>query len=209
MVQSFLCRLSRLYFTAVAGLKQLDGLGPLALRLFLGPIFIFAGLKKWNSIEQTAQWFGNSDWGLGLPFPELLAWLATLAELGGGVALLLGVAVRLFSVPLMITMLVAIFAVHWPNGWQSIADKDWLYANERVQESAVRLDKAKQILREHGNYSWLTGRGNLVISNDGIEFGVTYLVMLLMLLFTGGGRYVSVDYWVAREVKRRQHVCLE
>jgi uncharacterized membrane protein YphA (DoxX/SURF4 family) len=63
---------------------------------------------------------------------------------------------------------------------------------------AVRLGAAREILQEHGNYSWLTAKGNFVILNNGIEFGVTYLIMLFSLLFTGGGRYTSVDYYLSR-----------
>ncbi len=37
-----------------------------------------------------------------------------------------------------------------------------------------------------------------MILNNGIEFGVTYLVMLLSLLFTGGGRFTSIDYYLSR-----------
>ena len=62
----------------------------------------------------------------------------------------------------------------------------------------MRLGTARDILREHGNYSWLTEHGNLVVLNNGIEFAATYFVMLLALLFTGGGRFVSVDYFLAR-----------
>ena len=54
------------------------------------------------------------------------------------------------------------------------------------------------ILQEHGNYSWLTEKGEFVILNNGIEFGVTYLLMLFTLLFTGGGRFTSVDYFLSR-----------
>mgnify|MGYP001170565104 CR=1 FL=1 len=32
---------------------------------------------------------------------------------------------------------------------------------------------------------------------NGIEFAVTYSLMLCMLLFLGGGRYLSLDYWVS------------
>lgn len=186
------------YFRLLEKLKQFDGIGPLALRLYLGPIFIFAGWKKISGIEDTIAWFGNPDWGLGLPFPELMAWLAALTEFGGGIALLLGVAVRFFSIPLMVTMLVAAFAVHWPNGWQAIADPGWLLANDRVIEASVRLTKAKEILQQYGNYDWLTAKGGFVVLNNGIEFSITYFVMCLVLLFSGGGRYVSIDYWVAR-----------
>ena len=39
-----------------------------------------------------------------------------------------------------------------------------------------------------------------MVLNNGIEFAVTYPVMLLSLLFTGGGRYVSVDYYLSRRL---------
>ena len=58
--------------------------------------------------------------------------------------------------------------------------------------------KLANVLREHGNYSWLREKGSFVILNNGIEFAVTYLVMLLALLFTGGGRFVSADYYLSR-----------
>ena len=172
-------------------LQYLDGLAPLAIRLYLVPVFWMAGTKKIAGIDNTIEWFGNPDWGLGLPFPELLAYLAAYTEAIGALLLLLGLATRWISVPLMVTMLVAIFAVHWNQGWAAIADSS-------AQEVAVRLGAAKDLLREHGNYSWLTEKGNFVILNNGIEFAVTYLLMLFTLLFTGGGRYTSVDYYLSR-----------
>jgi uncharacterized membrane protein YphA (DoxX/SURF4 family) len=91
----------------------------------------------------------------------------------------------------MFTMVVAIFSVHWDNGWAAIADSS-------AEDVAVRLGAARDILQEYGNYSWLTEKGGFVIFNNGIEFGVTYLLMLLGLLFTGGGRFTSVDYFLSR-----------
>ena len=172
-------------------LQHLDGLGPLALRLFLVPVFWMAGSHKIAGMESTIEWFGNPDWGLGLPFPWLLAHLAAYTEFIGAILLAVGLAIRWISIPLMVTMLVAIFAVHWDQGWAAIADSS-------SQEVAVRRGVAKDLLREHGNYAWLTEKGNLVVLNNGIEFAVTYLVMLLALLFTGGGRYVSLDYYLSR-----------
>lgn len=172
-------------------LQYLDGLAPLAIRLYLVPVFWMAGTQKIAGMENTIEWFGNPDWGLGLPFPTLLAHLAAYTEAIGALLLLLGLATRWISVPLICTMLVAIFAVHWDHGWAAIADSS-------AQEVAVRLGAAKEILREHGNYSWLTEKGNFVILNNGIEFAVTYLLMLFGLLFTGGGRFTSVDYYLSR-----------
>lgn len=175
-----------------------DFLGPLCLRLYLAPVFWVAGNNKLNGFDNIVQWFGNSDWGLGLPAPYLMAVLATATEVVGAVLLLFGVGVRWVSVPLMITMLVAIFMVHWENGWQAVADAQSPWPPEDIADAGQRLDFAKSILQEHGNYDWLTASGNFVISNNGIEWGVTYLLMLLMLFFSGAGRYVSADYWIKR-----------
>lgn len=173
-----------------------SGLGPLALRLFLVPVFWVAGTNKIDGFENVVEWFGNSEWGLGLPMPALMASLAVAAEVGGAILLLLGLAVRWISIPLMITMLVAIFTVHIDNGWQAIHDLQSWGANENAADALERLDRAKDILREHGNYEWLTAKGNFVVSNNGIEFGATYFVMLLALFFSGGGKYFSADYFL-------------
>jgi uncharacterized membrane protein YphA (DoxX/SURF4 family) len=184
-------------------LSFLEGIAPLLLRLYLIPIFWMAGSNKINfetlmPYPSMVDWFANPDWGLGLPFPALMAFLAGWIELLGAILLAAGLAVRWIAIPLMITMAVAAMTAHWDNGWQAIADPSAPFANERVMESVDRLDRAKAILREHGNYSWLTGRGSFVVLNNGIEFAATYFLMLLSLFFTGGGRYTSVDYWLKR-----------
>lgn len=184
-------------------LKHLDGLPALALRLYLIPVFWMAGMSKFNSFDDTVAWFGNPDWGLGLPLPWLMAFLATAAELGGAILLTLGLATRLISIPLIFTMLVAIGTVHWDNGWQAIADPSAPFANERVIESAEKREIARDILREHVNYSWLSSSGNFVILNNGIEFATTYLIMLMALVVLGGGRYVSVDCYIKMWIRRR------
>lgn len=187
---------------ALDATRRLDVTGPLLLRLYLVPVFWMAGMHKLADIEATAAWFGNPDWGLGLPFPELLAWAAALTETGGAVLLLLGLAVRWVSLPLIVTMLVAIFAVHWPYGWQAIADAGAPFANERVMESVEKIERARALLKEHGNYDWLTSSGKLVVLNNGIEFAATYLVMLVVLFFSGAGRWLSVDYWLAKAFRQ-------
>jgi putative oxidoreductase len=178
-----------------------DGIAPLLMRLYLAPIMMQAGWNKFQSFDSTVAWFGNADWGLGLPFPELMVILAAGTELIGGALLVIGLVVRWVSIPLMATMLVAAFSVHWGNGWLAIADSSSWLANEQVLESAERLSRAKEILQEHGNYEWLTGRGSLVVLNNGIEFAATYFVMLLSLFFTGGGRYTSLDHLIAQRFK--------
>lgn len=170
----------------------------LALRLYLAPIFWMAGLNKYQHFEDTVAWFGNSDWGLGLPLPWLMAFLATTTELLGAVLLTVGLATRLISIPLMFTMLIAIVCVHWDNGWQAIADANAPFANALVMEAPEKLERAREILQTHGNYEWLTSSGKLVILNNGIEFATTYLIMLLALFALGAGKYVSIDFWIWR-----------
>lgn len=190
-----------------------DLLGPLLLRLYLVPIFWFAGKNKWDpfaedgtfnpaeGLENTANWFGNPDWGLGLPLPLLLAVLAWAAEYIGAILLTIGFAVRWVAIPLMITMVVAATTVHWENGWQAVHDPSSPFAAEDVDEVMQRRNAGRSLMKEYGNNRWLTERGNFVISNNGIEWAATYFVLLLALFFLGGGRFISVDYWIAKKLK--------
>jgi uncharacterized membrane protein YphA (DoxX/SURF4 family) len=192
-VHTLLDRLARI-------IQPIDGLPSLALRLYLAPVFWTAGLNKLAAFSDTVDWFGAG--GLGLPFPTLMATLATSTELTGAVLLTLGLFTRWISIPLIVTMLVAIFAVHLPNGWQAIADPTAPFANMRVHDAGDKIQAAREILQQYGNYDWLTSSGGFAIVNNGVEFAVTYLVMLLALIKMGGGRYVSVDYWLVRWVKK-------
>ncbi len=176
--------------------KAVDFIAPLLLRLYLAPIFWMAGTQKFGHFSSTVEWFGNADWGLGLPFPWLMAAMATGTELIGAVCLTFGFATRWISLPLMMTMLVAIFSVHLENGWLAIAAGGGIFSTERTAGGVERLDVIKDILREHGNYEWLSENGSVVILNNGIEFATTYLFMLLVLFFVGAGRFLSVDYWI-------------
>ena len=176
--------------------RVLDFLPLLATRLYLVPVFWMAGTQKLGHFESTVEWFGNPEWGLGLPFPTVMAALAGGTEVVGAIALLLGLGVRWISLPLMVTMIVAIATVHWENGWNAIASS----ANPEIAE---RLERARAILQEYGNYDWLTAKGQFVILQNGVEFAVTYLIMLGVLFFFGAGRWVSIDHWVARWLDSR------
>lgn len=179
--------------------RKLDFLAPLALRLYLIPVFWMSGMMKLEHMESTIEWFGNAEWGLGLPLPALMAWLATLSEVGGAILLAVGLAVRWISLPLMITMLVAAVTVHWENGWLAIAEG----GSEAGQRLAGLMEWLSQ---EHpGRYEYVTELGSPVMLNNGIEFAITYFIMLLALFFIGGGRYISIDYWLQRSLKGAHH----
>lgn len=196
------------YLRALAALQQLDGLPALAVRLYLVPVFWMAGSQKFHHFDDTVAWFGNSDWGLGLPLPWLMAALAAGTELLGALLLALGLGTRLIALPLAITMAVAALTVHWQNGWQAIADASAPFANATVLAAPEKLERARAILQEYGNYDWLTSSGNFVILNNGMEFSVTYLVLCLALMTLGGGRYVSLDYWLRIIAIRRPPAAL-
>lgn len=194
---------------------KLSGLAPLLMRLYLAPVMIVAGMHKLQNLDSIISWF---DKGLGLPYPEVMAVLATYTELVGGFLLLFGLAVRWASIPLMVTMLVAAITVHWEHGWFAVAPSDPATsaakpladmgipaAKESLNNSvevARRLEMGRNILKEHGHYEWLTEKGNFVILNNGIEFAATYFIMLLSLFFTGAGRWFSLDYYLDRHARR-------
>jgi putative oxidoreductase len=187
-------------------LAGLEFVPSLLLRVYLAPIFWMAGSQKAAHFADTVEWFGNPEWGLGLPFPALMAFLATGAELVGAICLVLGFALRWMCIPMMATMLVAAFTVHWQNGWLAIAEGMGVFATTRTMEAHKRLQEAKEILMQHGDWDHLTEYGNFVILNNGIEFAMTYFVMLLALAFLGAGRYVSVDYWIRKRFMPRPAV---
>ena len=185
---------------------NLDFIGPVLLRLYLVPVFWVAGNNKWNpldegsSLDSVIEWFGNAEWGLGLPFPALNAYMAWGAEYFGAILLALGLATRWICLPLMVTMAVAMATVHISHGWQAVHDLNSPFAAADAGEALERLSRAKSILREHGDYGWLTEHGNFIVSNNGIEWAATYFIMLAALFYLGGGRYVSLDYWIRRKI---------
>lgn len=202
-----LLELSNLAIDLLDKSKKADFLGPLALRIFLAPIFIIAGWGKLMALENTSYYFGEY---LGMPFPMLMAIMAGLAEFVGGLALLFGIGMRLMTLPLMFTMVVAAGSAHWENGWHALPESTltmpWEWRTDLIEEAQTRKQMATSILKEHGNYAWLTETGSFTILKNGIEFSATYFIMLLVLLFTGAGRFVSVDYWIAKRFRQERQI---
>ena len=89
----------------------------LALRLIIGFGFMAHGWAKWS---RGAEKFGELLQQIGLPFPGFTARVVTFLEFFGGMAILAGILVALVSVPLVISMLVATFAVQLKYGFSSI-----------------------------------------------------------------------------------------
>jgi putative oxidoreductase len=90
---------------------------PIPLRLIVGYGFMQHGSAK---LFRGPDAFAVVLHAIGVPAPHLMAWLTTLIEIFGGVAVLLGALVPLASLPMAAVLLVAIFTVHLPYGFSSI-----------------------------------------------------------------------------------------
>jgi len=90
---------------------------PIPLRLIVGYGFIAHGYAK---LEKGPDAFVHIVHALGVPLPDLMAWLTILVELFGGLAVLLGAFIPLVSLPMAVVLLVAVFSVHLPYGFTSI-----------------------------------------------------------------------------------------
>jgi putative oxidoreductase len=90
---------------------------PLPLRLIIGYGFMAHG---WAKLSRGPAGFAKLVEQIGAPLPELTAWVSTLLEILGGMAILAGAFVAVVSVPLIVMMLVAMFTVHLRYGFSAI-----------------------------------------------------------------------------------------
>ncbi|MDH3748867.1 MAG: DoxX family protein [Gammaproteobacteria bacterium] len=99
-----------------------DWVALLPLRLLLAYEFGKAGTMKFNGTN----WFGNFQENFPFPFnviPVEISWfLATWAEILGAIGLVIGLFTRFWAFSLIILTIVAIFGVHWPEDWSSLAE---------------------------------------------------------------------------------------
>lgn len=132
-------------FTSTAGWAGL------VLRVPVGIILAAHGAQKlfgWfggYGLDGTGQWMAS----IGLEPGYFMALLAGSAEFFGGVALILGILTRPAAFVNAITMVVAIFAVHFTNGF---------FASNGGYEFALALLAATAALT-------LSGAGRLAIDN--------------------------------------------
>jgi len=103
-----------------------DSWGLLGLRLVTGSIFIAHGLPKFGigsdgGLSGLASWLG----GMGVPFPMLNAVLVASSETIGGAMLIVGFMTRFAAATQVIAMLVAMFMVHWSNGFTANGGYQW------------------------------------------------------------------------------------
>src|SRR6516164_9040836 len=90
---------------------------PLPLRLMIGYGFVAHG---WAKLSRGPAGFARLLEQIGAPLPEATAWVSTLTEIVGGLAILAGAFVAIVSVPLIVMFLVAMFTVHLRYGFSAI-----------------------------------------------------------------------------------------
>lgn len=83
-----------------------SNLGLLIFRFSLALVFIIHGWLKLQNLESTGLFFSD----LQIPWPHLMAYVAGLAQFGGGILLALGLLRKISTLLLIITMAVAVIA---------------------------------------------------------------------------------------------------
>jgi len=89
----------------------------LPLRLVIGFGFVAHGYAK---LSRGPANFGRILGLLGVPQPNLVAWITSLFELIGGVSLIAGAFVAPLALPLSLIMLTALFKIHLQYGFSSV-----------------------------------------------------------------------------------------
>lgn len=103
------------YKMLILKLESFRDLTLLFIRIILAYGFYTPAMLKWQDIGSITEWFGS----LGIPFPQLNAYLAATTEISGVVLLTLGLFTRIISIPLIFVMIVAIVTVHIGNGFEA------------------------------------------------------------------------------------------
>lgn len=96
-------------------LDNFHSISLLFIRLLLAYGFYEPAMNKWNDIQSVSSWFES----MKIPLPLVNTYLAATTELLGVGLLALGLFTRFISIPLIITMIVAITLVHFENGFEA------------------------------------------------------------------------------------------
>jgi len=172
-----------LSFFSFGWLKGIDFLAPLALRLYLAPLFWVSGANRLGLFSSSDfVWYNPLTWiniesvqaasahFSGAVFSDFAANFIVISiasfEVVAAILLILGLAVRWISLPLI--FIVGII------GYSTLSD-------------ATFIQITSQFLASHGYTT---------IANNGLEVTIAYIIMLFSLFFMGAGRFVSLDWFI-------------
>ena len=89
----------------------------LPLRVIVGVGFLAHGMAK---LHRGPEKFAKLLMLIGAPSPLATAWLVTGLEVLGGIAIILGAFVLLASIPLFVSMVVAMLTIHVHYGFSAV-----------------------------------------------------------------------------------------
>ena len=178
-------------FFSFGWLRGLDFLPPLMFRLFLAPLLWFSGQQKLGLFTaEDMVWYNPLTWGNSetyqaavtqmseMPFvgslSDILPGLVGSLEIVGAFLLIIGLAVRWISLPLLGLFGIMVVA--------ALAGGDLISA-------------LKEML--------LSGTGYAEMSSTAFTKAVIYFLMLLSLFFMGAGRFFSVDWFLYRGQQKK------
>ncbi|MBP2479595.1 putative membrane protein YphA (DoxX/SURF4 family) [Crossiella equi] len=132
--------------------------GPPALvlvRLAAGAVFLAEGIGKFLYPDQQA---AGRFAKIGIPAPEVFGPLSAVAETACGVLLLLGLLTRLATLPVLVTMVLALALTKVPILWGGSVDKPkahglWDMAHESRTDWAMLLCLTYLLVAGPGRWS--------------------------------------------------------
>jgi putative oxidoreductase len=106
------CESNSMFSPSIRGAATL-----LPVRLAVGLGFLMHGIAKY---QRGPEKFAKLLQFVGTPLPLPTAWVVTLLEICGGLALIAGAFVALVSLPLIVAMLVAAFTINGRYGFSAV-----------------------------------------------------------------------------------------
>jgi putative oxidoreductase len=103
--------------------------GLLIARVLLAAIFLYTGFNAIQVTSQTTEQLTS----MGYPVPKILAIVATVAQLGGGASLLLGLLTPLGCISLILFLLPTTYSFHLPG----LLKGDQMQAIEALKNLAI------------------------------------------------------------------------
>lgn len=180
-------------FFSFGWLRGLDFLPPLLFRFFLAPIFWVEGSTRlglfkstdmiwWNPLtwidkagyQQGIDTLSNAQGLMPIPLPSLMNGIIGGIEVAAAILLIIGLAVRWISLPVMgVIILIGLATINL--GSDIVAT-------------------GKELFLSHGYQTPL---------NSGIESTIVLFLMVLALFFMGAGRFFSIDWLIHHKYYRK------
>jgi putative oxidoreductase len=93
--------------------NNLQSIALLGIRLILAYNFYTTAIVKWEDINSVVEWFTS----MNIIFPKANAYFVASIEMIAVFAFILGIGTRIVSIILMPVLAVAIYTVHFQNGY--------------------------------------------------------------------------------------------